>query len=139
VDQTGTLWLTADQSIYHVRGDGRIERIAGGEAPGYSGDGGPANAALLRDPEGVALHGPDVFVADTDNQRIRKIDSRGVITTVAGTGIKGYSGDNGESTSAQITSPGDVAVDESGRLFIADTGNNHIRMVTPAGLITTLA
>ncbi len=119
--------------------DGRIHRIAGGESPGYSGDGGPARAALLRDPEGIAIHGSDVFVADTDNQRVRKIDGSGVITTVAGTGIKGFSGDDGQSTSAQLTSPGDVGVDESGRLFIADTGNNHVRAVTPAGLITTVA
>ena len=138
-DAAGDLWFTADQSVYHLEGDGRIHRIAGGDSPGYSGDGGPAKAALLRDPEGLAIHGSDIFVADTDNQRVRRIDGTGVITTVAGSGIKGYTGDNGESTSAQLTSPGDVGVDQSGRLFIADTGNNHVRVVTLGGLIMTVA
>ena len=138
-DAIGDFWFTADQSVYQVGGDGRIHRIAGGESAGYSGDGGPARLALLRDPEGVALHGSDLYVADTDNQRVRRIDGKGIIVTIAGSGLKGYSGDNGESTSAQLTSPGDCGIDDSGRLFIADTGNNHVRMVTPSGLITTVA
>jgi sugar lactone lactonase YvrE len=138
-DSVGDVWFTADQSVYRVGADSRIHRVAGGDSPGYSGDGGPAQAALLRDPEGIAIHNSDVYVADTDNQRVRKINGAGVITTVAGSGIKGYSGDNGESTSAQLTSPGDVGVDETGRLFIADTGNNHIRVVTVGGLIMTVA
>jgi class 3 adenylate cyclase/sugar lactone lactonase YvrE len=137
-DSSGQIWFTSDQSVYRIGNDGRIHRFAGGDAPGYSGDGGPAIAALLRDPEGIAIHGSDLFVADTDNQRVRRIDGTGVITTVAGTGVKGYSGDNGESTSAQLTSPGDVGVDATGRLFVADTGNNHVRVVTPGGLIATV-
>ena len=135
----GEIWFTADQSVYRIGGDNRIHRVSGGDNPGYSGDGGPGRGALLRDPEGIAIHGSDLFIADTDNERIRMIDGNGVITTVAGSGIKGYSGDNGEGTSAQLTSPGDVAIDGTGRLFIADTGNNHVRMLTPGGFITTVA
>jgi class 3 adenylate cyclase/sugar lactone lactonase YvrE len=138
-NEVGDFWFTADQAIYHVEPDGRIHQIAGANEPGYLGDGGPATSAMLRDPEGLAMYGTDLFVADTDNERVRRIDGSGVITTVAGTGLKGYSGDNGEATSAQLTSPGDVGVASDGRLFIADTGNNHVRLVTAAGLITTLA
>jgi len=138
-NEVGDVWFTADQAIYHLSSDGRIHQIAGADEPGYSGDGGPATSAVLRDPEGLAIHGSDLFVADTDNERVRKIDGSGVITTVAGTGLKGYSGDSGEATSAQLTSPGDVGLDRNGRLFIADTGNNHLRLVTVAGLITTVA
>ena len=119
---------------------GTITTIAGDGVKGYSGDGGQATAAELNSPSGVAVDASgDIFIADTLNNVIREvIASTGVITTVAGTGTAGYSGDKGQATAAKLDGPWSVAVDSSGDLFIADTGNNVIREVS-AGVITTVA
>src|SRR5207249_1055264 len=107
---------------------------------GFSGDGGPATSVQLSDPAGVAVDGAgNLFIADTGNQRIRKVSPAGTITTVAGNGTFGPSGDGGPATSAQLSYPAGVAVDGAGNLFIVDTGNQLIRKVTPAGTITTVA
>src|SRR5207249_3913068 len=107
---------------------------------GFSGDGGPATSVQLSDPAGVAVDGAgNLFIADTGNQRIRKVSPAGTITTVAGNGTFGPSGDGGPATSAQLSYPAGVAVDGAGNLFIVDTGNQRIRKVSPAGMITTVA
>jgi len=115
-----------------------ITTVAGG---GNSfGDGGTATEAQLRYPSGVAVDSSgNLYIADTGNHRIRKVDTDGVITTVAGTGSSGYSGDGGAATEAQLSSPSGVAVDSSGNLYIADSGNNRIRQVDTNGVITTVA
>ena len=114
-----------------------IETVAGG---GSLGDGGPAAAAQLRRPTGVALDGAgNLYIADTDNNRIRKVDAAGVITTVAGTGTFGFSGDGGPAVAAQLNRPTGVAADGAGNLYIADHYNNRIRKVDAAGVITTVA
>ena len=138
-DVAGTFWFTADEAVYRVGSNGHIHRVAGGDSAGDGGDGGLAVSALLRTPQGLSIHGTDLYVADTDNERVRMIDAAGIIRTIAGNGTKGFSGDHGEATSAQLTAPDDIAVDGAGRLFIADTGNNHVRLVTTSGIITTVA
>ena len=114
--------------------------VAGTGIAGFGGDGGPAKLAMLNQPEGVAVDASgNLYIADTDNNRIRKISPGGIITTVAGTEIAGFSGDGGPATQAQLNHPEGVAVDASGNLYIADTGNNRIRKISPNGIITTVA
>src|SRR2546427_399671 len=126
--------------VYHVGADGTLTLTAGSGKPGSSGDGGLAISAQLYAPTGVAVDGAgDLFIADTGNHRIRKVAPAGTITTVAGIGMRGLSGDGGPAASAQLYDPADVAVDGAGNLFIADSGNQRIRKVSPAGTITTVA
>ena len=126
--------------VYHVGADGTLTLTAGSGKPGSSGDGGLAISAQLYAPTGVAVDGAgNLFIADTFNQRIRKVTLEGTITTVAGNGTFGFSGDGGLATSAQLYFPTGVAVDGAGSLFIADSVNKVIRKVTPAGTITTVA
>ena len=143
VDGAGNFFI-ADNWNHRIRkvdSAGVITTVAGtGWGGGFSGDGGPATAARLNYPTGVAVDGAgNLFIADPDNHRIRKVDSAGVITTVAGTGEEGFSGDGGPATSARLDSPHGVAVDGAGNLFIADGGNRRIRKVDTAGVITTVA
>lgn len=121
---------------------GVINTIAGTGTAGYSGDGGAATSAKLDYPKGVAVDASgNVYIADSSNNVIRKITaSTGDISTVAGTGTGGYSGDGGAATSAKLNFPTAVAVDSSGNLYIADTDNNRVRMVTAStGHISTIA
>ena len=119
---------------------GTITTIAGSGPRGFSGDGGPATAARLNSPADVAVDGSgNLYIADTGNDRIRKVDTSGTITTIAGSGASGFSGDGGPATAARLNSPADVAVDGSGNLYIADTGNDRIRKVDTSGTITTIA
>lgn len=126
--------------------DGTIHTFAGGtdgvqNGCGYSGDGGAAAAAQLCNPTGVAVDAANnLYIADQSNNVIRKVDTTGVITTVAGNGTYGYSGDGGPATSAMLRSPTGVAVDGSGNLFIADQNSHRIREVNAANhVITTVA
>lgn len=130
-------------------GAGTIVRIAGTGGAGYSGDGGPASAAVLNDPSGLALDGAgNLYIADTGNNAIRKISAAtGIITTVAGSlnGTQGFAGDGGLATSAELNSPQGITIDSGGNLYIADTGNQRIRKVAvpasgaAAGIISTVA
>ena len=141
-DGTGNLFIadTDNHRIRKVDVAGVITTVAGTRRFGFSGDGGPAIQAALFRPEGVAVDGAgNLFIADTGNDRIRKVDAAGVITTVAGTGVRGYSGAGGPAVDAQLWSPSSVAVDGTGNLYIADTGNYRIRKVDVAGVITTVA
>ena len=117
-----------------------IYTVAGTGKRGFSGDGGPAVDAQLARPHGLAVD-PDgnLYIADLSNHRIRRVDPSGTITTIAGTGTRGYSGDNGPASRAQLTFPGGVAVDRAGNLYIADSNNRRIRQVDPSGIITTFA
>jgi RHS repeat-associated protein len=129
-----------DSLVYRVDPDGIITIVAGTGEYGYSGDGGSARAAQLAYPQGLAL-APDgsLFIADTYNHRIRKVDPFGIITTVAGSSTWGYAGDGGPATEARLRIPADVALGEDGSLYIADAFNYRIRKVTPEGIITTVA
>ncbi len=107
---------------------------------GYSGDGGAATNAKLNSPFGIAADASgNLFITDTGNNRIRKVSTNGIITTVAGNGVPDYSGDGFSATSASLKTPFSVAVDFIGNLFIADTDNNRIRKVSTNGIITTVA
>jgi hypothetical protein len=119
---------------------GDISTFAGTGAAGFGGDGGPATSATLRQPTAVAWLGDgSALVADFANHRIRRISPSGQITTVAGTGTAGYSGDGGTATSARLNWPLDVEPTADGGFLIADLGNKRVRRVSPAGVITTVA
>jgi sugar lactone lactonase YvrE len=127
--------------IRRVHADGTIITIAGrAEEEGYAGDGGPATDALLQGPDGLAIL-PDgsVCIADSGNDRIRVINPNGIIRTIAGAGESGYSGDGGPATQATFLTPYDVALGPDGSLYIADTDNFCIRRVDPSGRINTIA
>jgi sugar lactone lactonase YvrE len=142
LDGAGGFYVSSlmQHRVYRVSAEGKIYLIAGGGVAGYAGDNGPATSAYLRYPCGVAVDSAgNLFIADRDNNRIRKVSTSGIITTVAGNGSMGYSGDGGPATLAQLYSPFGVAIDPAGNLFIADAFNNRIRKVAPNGIITTIA
>jgi trimeric autotransporter adhesin len=142
VDSAGNLFIsdTGNQRIRKVDASGIITTIAGNGNRGFSGDGGPAAEAQLNMPSDVAVDSTgNLYIADQVNQRIRKVTPAGIISTVAGNGTSGFSGDAGRANSAQLNNPCSVAVDSAGNLYIADSGNHRIRKVTPAGIIITAA
>jgi sugar lactone lactonase YvrE len=117
-----------------------ISTVAGNGITGFSGDGGPATSAALSTPFGLAVDAAgNLYIADFVNQRIRKVSTNGTIATIVGTGVAGFSGDGGPATAAQINRPSNVSLDAAGNLYIADSGNNRIRKVTPGGTISTVA
>ena len=117
-----------------------ITTFAGTGNAGYGGDGGAATSAQINYPNGIFVGtSGNVYIADTTNSKIRMVTSAGIITTLAGTGTTGSSGDGGAATSAQLNSPYGVSADISGNVYIAVQGNNKIRMVTSTGIITTIA
>ena len=117
-----------------------ISTVAGNGRIGYSGDGGPATSAALSDPRGVITDpAGNVYFCDRGNNAVRKIDTSGIITTVAGTGTAGYNGDNIPGTQARLSSPWRVTIDPAGNLYIADSGNDRIRKLAPNGIITSIA
>ena len=142
VDAAGNLYV-ADRGNHRVRKvdtNGIITTVAGNGQYGYTGDGGPATEAKLNSPNGVAVDGSgNLYIADGWNHCIRKVDTSGIITTVAGNGQNGYSGDGGPATQAQLYLPNNVTVDTSGNIYIADTQNQCVRKVDPNGIITTVA
>ena len=145
IDAAGDLFIadSGNDVIREVNSStGLITTVAGNGTDGYSGDGYAATGAEFNFPNAVAVDAAgDVFIADSGNNVIREVDlSTGLITTVAGNGTCGYSGDGGPATSAELSYPTGVAVDAKGDLFIADSGNNVVREVTSStGLITTVA
>ncbi|MET7593337.1 hypothetical protein ACFYPQ_42225 [Streptomyces sp. NPDC005522] len=142
VDVHGTLYIadTQNRRVRKVDAQGIITTVAGAGRVGSSDDGQPAITAHLFSPRGVAVdvHGA-LYIADTYDHRVRRVDVRGIITTVAGTGEEGFSGDGQPATAAQLWSPSGVAVDVHGTLYIADTQNRRVRRVDARGTITTVA
>jgi len=142
VDTFGNVYIADqwNQRIRKVDKSGIITTVAGNGSEGYSGDGGLATQAKLHSPIGVAADTlGNIYIADWGNQRIRKVGANGIITTFAGNGIEGYSGDDGPATQALLRHPADVAVDPSGNVYIVDTGNGRVRKVDLSGIITTVA
>src|SRR5205814_6435279 len=144
-DSSGNLFIADEcndrvrrvDAVTHV-----ITTVAGNGTSGFSGDGGPATAAELDGPIGVAVDGAgNLFIADEFNRRVRRVDAATqVITTVAGTGTRGFSGDGGPATSAELDEPQNITGDSAGNLFIADVGRSRIRRVDAATqVITTVA
>lgn len=116
-----------------------ISTVAGGGTSGL-GDGGAATDCGLHNPVGIALDAAgNIYIGDRDNNRIRKINTSGIITTIAGTGTAGFSGDGGPATDAKIYAPYGLCVDASGNVYFTDNGNDRIRKISTVGIITTIA
>lgn len=142
VDAAGNLYVadTNNHRIRKVAADGTISTVAGTGEQGFAGDRGPATSAELNYPEGVVIDAQgDLYIADTDNNRVRKVDTAGTISTIAGTGASGYNGDNIPATNALLAYPTAVAVDTGGNVYISEHAGNRIRKVDSAGIITTFA
>ena len=142
IDGSGNIYIAdyENNRIREVNTAGIIFTIAGTGADGYNGDNIAATDAELNNPTGIALDGSgNIYIADEDNNRIRKVNGGGIISTIAGTGSAGYNGDNIDATSAQVNNPYGVSVDRSGNIFIADQNNNRIRKMNTAGVISTIA
>jgi len=130
VDTAGNLYIadTSNNRVRKVNTAGGITTVAGTGVAGSGGDCGPATAATLNGPFGVAVDSSgNFYIADSYNNRIRKVTTAGIITTVAGSGVGGYRGDGGSATAAELYWPGGVALDAAGNLYIADSDNSVIR------------
>lgn len=141
-DGSGNVYIadSRDHRIRKIDAEGMITTLAGNGDWGDSGDGGPATEARLAFPVAVAVDATgSVFVADSENHRIRKVDTEGMITTYAGNGQRGYGGDGGSATEALLAYPSGVAVDAAGNVYVADSWNHRVRRIDVSGTITTYA
>jgi len=142
LDSSGNFYFP-DSGLNRIRkvgNPGFILTNFAGTTTGFAGDGGPATAARLNNPVGMAIDATgNIFFTDLNNQRVRKIDTAGIISTIAGSGVAGFGGDGGPATSARLSGPHGLAVDAAGNVYIADTNNYRIRKVTPGGTISTVA
>ena len=140
-DSAGNLYISDwfDEVIRKVAPDGTITTVAGNGVRGYTGDGGPAADATLASPFGLGVDSKgDLFIADTGNAVVREVTPNGTISTIAGNGISGYSGDGGPATQAELDAPMSVRVGPDGSLYIAEYTNCVIRKVNPSGIISTV-
>lgn len=140
LDAAENVYVSERNRVRKVGIDGVVTTVAGTGDDGDAGDGGAALKASLFVPAGMAF-GPDgsLYICDSNNNRVRKVDPNGVITTVAGTGARGLAGDNGQAARAALSLPTDIALDAAGNLYIADSGNSRVRRVARDGVITTFA
>jgi hypothetical protein len=154
LDAARNLYLASDNCVFRISPDGMMKRIAGNARPGFFGDGGPALNAQFNglpsvavDAGGVKLNAPvalavdgagNLFIADTGNNRVRKVSPNGAIITIAGNGTAAYSSDNGPAASAGLNGPKGLALDPSGNFYIGDTGNRVVRKIGPSRVITTV-
>ena len=141
VDAAGVVYIAefGNNRVRKVAANGNISTLAGTGVNGFSGDGAQATSAMLNGPQAVAVDSNGiVYIADTSNNRIRKVAANGVISTYAGTGAGGFSGDGGASTSAQVGNPVALVVDSIGNLFVSD-GSLRIRKIFVSGVISTIA
>lgn len=142
VDSSGNVYISDTNNHRVMKLDvaaGQLQTVAGGQSRGYSGDGGLAVNARLNQPRGLAVDDSgNIYFADSGNHCIRKVDGAGIITTVAGTGSPGFSGDGRPAVSGRLTNPFGVAVDSSGNLYVADLGNHRIRKIDSGGIISTV-
>jgi len=137
---TGSGLAVGDYKIWKINGVGIVSTAAGNGIESYSGDGGAATAAQMNTPSNMVLDSVgNLYVADSANNRVRRISPGGVIVTVAGNGVAGYSGDGGPAASAMLNSPEGLAADADGNVYIADTKNNRIRKLLPGGTIIGIA
>jgi serine/threonine protein kinase, bacterial len=142
VDKKGNVYIAMRDNNIISRIDlkGNMTTYVGTGSSGFSGDGGKATEARLNVPAGLAFDkSGNLYIADRNNNRIRKVDARGTITTIAGTGTAGFSGDGGLATRAQINLPSGIAIDGKGNIFFSDRSNNRIRVIDSSGKISTYA
>lgn len=138
-DSAGNIYFTeyGNERVRKINASGIITTIAGTGIPGYSGDGSQATLAGLNHPTGIAIDkNGNIIIADGDNNCIRKINTAGIISTIAGTGEPGFSGDNGPAAIAALSGPAGVALDGNDNIYFSDLGNNRIRMITQAPGLT---
>lgn len=139
-DADGNLYLISQSTVRRIETDGIIKSVAGSLDAGYDGDGGPATAAKLSSPQGIALDSlGNIYISDTGNNRVRKVGVDGVINTIAGTGQAGFSGDGSPAVNARFYSPTGLTVDADGSVYVADYWNHRIRRIRPDGIIETYA
>lgn len=141
-DNAGNVYISdyGAHTIRKVNSAGIVSTIAGTGTAGFSGDGGPATAAQLNHPYGVVIdNAGNIIIPDPGNERVRKINSAGIISTIAGNGSIGYTGDGGPANSATFNFPWEVTADGAGNIYVADPGNCVIRKIDNAGIITTYA
>jgi sugar lactone lactonase YvrE len=142
IDSTGQIYIADrnNHAIRKIKTDGIIVTVAGNGSPGYSGDGGEAIDAMLNYPTNLSVdQAGTLYIADCGNSCIRRIDVDGQIETIAGNGTAGYSGDGESAAAAMLNFSGGVAVDSDGDLYITDSGNHRLRKVNTMGIITTIA
>ncbi len=141
LDAAGNLYIAdaGNRRVRKVTPGGIISTVAGTGVEGFSGDGGPATNAQLNRPTSVIVSAGNLYIADSSNQRLRRVSSDGTITTLAGNGVAGFSGDGGPATSASLRFPLGMAMDILGNLYFADGDNNRVRRISPGGVITTVA
>jgi len=142
VDTNGNLYI-ADRNNHRIRKvdtGGIITTVAGNGTDGDSGDGGQATAANLDNPKAVTVDATgNIYISDWYNNKIKKVNTSGIISTYAGTGNSGFSGDNGQATAAELKSPDGIAVDAAGNVYFSDRSNDRIRKIGTDGVITTVA
>jgi sugar lactone lactonase YvrE len=140
-DGAGNIYLCDGiNRIRRISNSGIITTFAGNGTTGYSGDGGQATNAELWDPREITFDGSgNLYVADEGNTRVRKISTSGIITSIAGNGLQGYSGDGGQATAAEFWVLSDIKLDASGNIYIVDSGNHRIRVINSLGIVTTIA
>jgi len=137
---TGNLYVSTGSRVRKISSDGNIVAFAGTSSPGFAGDGQSATSASLREPHGLAADSAgNVYIADSGNFRIRKVDKTGKIATIAGAGQYGYSGDGGPATAANLGYIDALALDQSGNLYFSDPYNHCVRRISPSGTIQTVA
>ena len=141
IDTAGNIYIAdlMHNRIVKLTPNGFCSIVAGNGTSGFSGDGGLATAATLNQPLSVAVDpAGNLYISDLNNHRIRKVDTNGIITTLAGTGSAGFSGDGGLATAAQINEPNQLTSDAAGNIYFSDNQNNRIRKVSVNGVITTV-
>jgi hypothetical protein len=140
LDNYGNLYIGSANQVRKVDNAGIVSTFAGTGVPGYAGDGGPATAALFGTVKGIAVDlAGNVYFGDALNNCIRMVNTAGIISTYAGTGVLGYSGDGGPATAAQFNGISDIAVDMAGNLYVAELVNCCVRKISASGIITTIA
>src|SRR5690349_10332357 len=142
LDAVGNLYISDSgcHAVRRVTTEGTIHTVAGNGTPGFQGDGGPAVSAQLLTPTGILVDkSGNLYIADSQNGRIRKVTKDGAISTVAGNGTSGFSDDGDKAKAAQLANVQDIAMDSAGNLYIADTSNVRVRKVSPDGIISTVA
>lgn len=142
VGADGSVYVTelVGNRVRRIRPDGTVTTVAGTGQPGYGGDGGPATSARLNGPAGVAVAADgSVYVTELKGHRVRRVGADGVITTVAGTGEAGFSGDGGPGAEAELSAPAFCTIGPDAGLYVSDSGNGRVRRIDASGTITTVA
>ena len=142
LDQFGNIYLAdaINNAIRKIDTSGIITTVAGNGIAGYAGDGGPAISAQLSFPVSVAIdNAGNIYIGDINNYRVRKINTAGIITTIAGTGLNSFSGDGGIGTAASITDATSIYADQFGNIYFSDAANHRIRKIDTSDIITTVA